>query len=310
MTIKHNNKIACIDLGSNLCRMIIGFPNKKKSCGFSIVKSIANSVRLGDKVYKTGFIQEDAIRRTVAFLNKCVQVAEQYHVKKMECVVTAACRLAQNKNAFISRIKKETGLHFRAIEADEEIYLSSMGCIDIMPYKYAYIIDMGGCSTELALCLKDKDNVSLLEWISLPIGILKFTGNDSTALDTNFESIVHQFYKRCSVIQEDIPLIIAKSGIVSTIANALYPVKDADIKMIHGKILPIIQVKQILSDIAEQINNNERKTQKDLSTRGSAIFVNKLLAKLSNISVSIISNTGLREGLLHKTCLENECNRV
>ncbi|WP_187440055.1 Ppx/GppA phosphatase family protein [Candidatus Cytomitobacter primus] len=307
MKFNYNNKVACIDLGSNLCRMLIGFANKNKTSGFSILKSMANAVRLGDKVYKTGLIQEESINRTVSFLQKCSQIAKQYEVKKIECVVTAACRLASNKNHFIKRIKDETGLNFRMIDPDEEIYLSSLGCIEIIPYKYSYVIDMGGCSTEIALCLKHNNSIYLKEWISLPIGILKFLENDSMySMDQDSENIIKQFTKRCIKYhlkhKENIPMIIAKSGIMSTLANHIHSLKDIDIKILHGKILSVPQVKQAFKEIVSDIEKNENTNQKDISTRGSAMFMDRTMSFIPNISVIIMSNAGLRDGLLSRSC--------
>ncbi|QEK37793.1 hypothetical protein FZC35_00070 [Candidatus Cytomitobacter indipagum] len=308
MKFNYNNKAACIDLGSNLCRMLIGFANKNKPLGFSILKSAANAVRLGDKVYKTGLIQEDAANRTISFLYKCMQIAKQYDVKRIECVVTAACRLASNKNHIIKRIKNETGLNFRVIDPDEEIYLSSLGCSEIMPYKYSYVIDMGGCSTEIALCLKHNNSVHLKEWISLPIGILKFLeSNSEYYMDQETENIIRQFAHRCmkNHAQQSIPFIIAKSGIMSTLANHTHSLKDIDIKILHGKILPLIQVKQSFGEIIRDIERNDRTNQKDISTRGSCIFIDKIISIISNISVIVMSNAGLREGLLSVACSKN-----
>lgn len=309
MKFNYGNKAACIDLGSNLCRMLIGFANKNKSLGFSILKSAASAVRLGDRVYKTGLIQEDAANRTISFLHRCIQIAKQYEVKRIECVVTAACRLASNKNYLIKRIKNETGLCFRIIEPDEEIYLSSLGCAEIMPCRYSYVIDMGGCSTEIALCLKHNDSVYLKEWISLPIGILKFLeSNNEYSMDCDTEKIIRQFAYRCmrEHVQQSVPLIIAKSGIMSTLANHINSFKDIDIKILHGKILSTMQVKRAFEEIVDGIEKHEKTSQKDISTRGSCMFVDKIISIISNISVIIMSNTGLREGLLSIACANSQ----
>ncbi len=303
MKFNYSEKSACIDLGSNLCRMLIGFSNRNKVLGFSILKSVASAVRLGEKVYQTGIVQEESIDRTIVFLKKCLQISKQYNVKNIECVVTAACRLASNKEHLLSKIKKETGLNFRVIDPDEEIHLSSLGCLEIMPYKYCYVVDMGGCSTEIGLCLKHKQSIYVKEWISLPIGILKFLENNATySMDLDSENIIKQFGRRCMKYKENFPIIIAKSGIMSTLANQIQSLKDVDIKVMHGKIIPVMQVKQSLRKVVSDIEKSEHKTQKCITTRGSAIFMEKLLTLLPNLEVAILSNSGLREGLLSKTC--------
>ncbi len=302
MRFSNNNKSACIDLGSNLCRMLIGFSNKNKSSNFSILKSIANVVKLGDKVYQTGFIQEESIKKTITFLNKCTQIANQYNVKHIECVVTAACRLASNKFELLDRIKRETGLTFRVIDPDEEIYLSSMGCLEIMPCKYCYVIDMGGCSTEIGLAMKHNNSLYIKEWISLPIGVLRFIENDiQKILDNDTENIIKQFGKRCMRYGDSFPIIIAKSSIMSTLANHMYNLNDMDIRTIHGKIIPTKQSKQFFKEIITNIDNSDHITHKNLSTKGSSMFMQKLF-NLINIDVLILSNAGLREGLLSKIC--------
>lgn len=50
-------------------------------------------------------------------------------VELARCVATAACRQASNGPAFLERVRKNTGITFEILEAEEESRLAFLGCL-------------------------------------------------------------------------------------------------------------------------------------------------------------------------------------
>ncbi|QEK39163.1 Ppx/GppA phosphatase family protein [Candidatus Nesciobacter abundans] len=295
--MERSRNYACIDLGSNLCRMLIGYKNEKH--GVTVLKSLISQVKLGEDIYKNGFVKEEAIDRCVNFLKKCMKVAKNYKVRRIESVVTAACRLASNKKTLLHRIKNETGLSFRMINPDEEIYFSALGCLDVMPYKDCYVIDMGGCSTEVGLFSKRNNRIYLQKWVSLPIGILKFqeSGNEQHLTD-DLKDIMKNFSDSQT---EKLPLILSKSGIMSNISKHISQNSNVDPEVFHGKIISNSRTEQILDEIISKYKNEGLKNRNH-STYGSCKFMKDLLHTIQSTEAIVMSTKGLREGLLYKLC--------
>ncbi len=145
-----------IDLGTNNCRMLLA---QKTGNGFRVVDAYSRVVRLGEGLAHHGVLSDAAMDRAVEALKICADKIGRYNVVKHRSIATQACRLAENGDDFLERVKQETGLDFDCISAEEEARLAVHGCVDLLdPDKdAALVIDIGGGSTELSW-------VDLAEW--------------------------------------------------------------------------------------------------------------------------------------------------
>ncbi len=145
-----------IDLGTNNCRMLLAH---RSGNSFHVVDAFSRVVRLGEGVASEGQLSQDAMDRAVEALKICASKIKRHNVVKCRSIATQACRMAGNGEAFLDRVRTETGLEFDLISPEEEARLAVHGCVDLLdPDKdAALVIDIGGGSTELSW-------VDLAEW--------------------------------------------------------------------------------------------------------------------------------------------------
>ena len=171
---------AAIDLGTNNCRLLIA---KQLDDGFKVIDSYSQVVRLGHDLAATGRLAESSMDATIEALHVCARKMKHKRVKRWRCVATEACRRAENGEAFLKRVKDETGISLEIISPRVEARLAVMGCIKLVdPTKdVALVIDIGGGSTELSWVdvrkLRGEDEhpihrPPISAWASLPLGVV------------------------------------------------------------------------------------------------------------------------------------------
>jgi len=140
---------AALDLGTNNCRLLIARPAVE---GFRIVEAYSNIVRLGEGLSQTGRLADHAMDRAIEALRICAEKIGRRRCVRVRAVATQACRSAENGEAFIERVRQETGIRLQIISPREEAYLAVAGCLNLLDRqaRAALVIDVGGGSTELS----------------------------------------------------------------------------------------------------------------------------------------------------------------
>ena len=153
---------AALDLGTNNCRLLIAEPDGKS---YKVVEALSRSVRLGEGVWQTGVISNEAQKRTIDVLKECAAKLDQYKIIKKRFVATETCRVAHNSQDFLFNAKQESSLALKVISRQEEARLATMACLSLLDQGYdrALIFDIGGGSTEMV-------------WLNLRSGIHKKGG--------------------------------------------------------------------------------------------------------------------------------------
>ena len=187
---------AALDLGTNSCRMLVAKPS---GAHFRVVDAYSKSVRLGMDLERTGYLSKPAIERTISALRTCAEKINHFGVEHTKFVATEACRRAGNGDAFLKRVKAETGLELEVIRPSEEARLAVVSCASLVEpaSKQVLIVDIGGGSTELvwidvtqvepsrraAAIMKirpsgkrvqdpcETDGATVVDWISVPLGV-------------------------------------------------------------------------------------------------------------------------------------------
>jgi exopolyphosphatase/guanosine-5'-triphosphate,3'-diphosphate pyrophosphatase len=162
---------AALDLGTNNCRLLIARPAVG---GFRVIDSFSRIVRLGEGLEHSGSLLDAAIVRTNVALKICAQKVAIHQNLILRCIATQACRAAQNGAIFLEQVRRETGLAFEVISAEEEARLAVLGCRNLIDRRdqIALVVDIGGGSTELCWVDARGPEAPILAWTSLPIGVV------------------------------------------------------------------------------------------------------------------------------------------
>lgn len=167
---------AALDLGTNNCRLLIATPSQHG--GFRVVEAYSRIVRLGEGLGASGRLSDEAMERAMAALKVSGEKVRRRRVVKFRAIATQACRIADNGQAFVSRVADETGVKLQIITPQEEARLSVTGCLNLLDNRHdaALVVDVGGGSTELSwVDLKGSTpgvTPPVRAWLSVPIGVV------------------------------------------------------------------------------------------------------------------------------------------
>jgi exopolyphosphatase/guanosine-5'-triphosphate,3'-diphosphate pyrophosphatase len=310
---------AAIDLGTNNCRLLIARPSGEN---FTVIDAFSRVVRLGEGLAQSGRLSEIAMDRALGALTICAEKLRRRKVFLARSVATEACRRATNGVEFIDRVRNETGIALDIISAREEARLAVLGCHVLLEPGLgpAMIFDIGGGSTELVL-IESTDTVPrILDWQSVPWGVVSLTesceadGADEAARRARFalmKAIVadafSNFAIRISGEQEQArsagPLrLLGTSGTVTTLASVHLDLPQYDRRAVDGLIVPTASMREISNRLAGMSLNERRelpcigRERADLVVAGCAIL--DAILDLWSADRLGVADRGIREGIL------------
>jgi exopolyphosphatase/guanosine-5'-triphosphate,3'-diphosphate pyrophosphatase len=143
--------VAFMDFGTNSVRLLVVRiePNQ----AYTVLHALKETVRLGEREFARSHLQPNAMARAIDAARRFAEVARASGAEAIVGVGTAAVREAGNRQAFISRLKDETGIDLHVVSGREEarlIFLGVVGGIDLGE-RSAFLIDIGGGSTETSI---------------------------------------------------------------------------------------------------------------------------------------------------------------
>ncbi len=306
---------AALDLGTNNCRLLIARPSGRD---FAVIDAFSRVVKLGEDLAKTGRLSDEAMDRALGALSICAEKLRRRNVRLARSVATEACRRAANGNAFIERVKRETGIVLDIISAEEEARLAVLGCHILLENGEgpAVIFDIGGGSTELVLVEAGGKIPRIIDWQSVPWGVVSLTdtvgrgesGKDARLaryaemrriVSDSFAPFGERIAKAAAC--DDIRLL-GTSGTVTTLASLHLELPHYDRKAVDGLIVPSNSMREISTSLSG-MSPHERsqlpcigQDRADLVVAGCAILESILdLWPAKRLGVA---DRGIREGIL------------
>ena len=311
---------AALDLGTNNCRLLIARPSGKD---FTVIDAFSRVVKLGEDLATTGRLSDAAMDRAVGALAICADKLRRRNVRLARSVATEACRRAANGEEFIERVKRETGIVLDIISAEEEARLAVLGCHILLEQGHgpAVIFDIGGGSTELVLLEPGGKIPRIIDWQSVPWGVVSLTDtvNQSGVGDdlSGREALLARYAKMQELVSEsfapfaeriddaaqaDDIRLLGTSGTVTTLASLHLELPHYDRKAVDGLIVPSHAMRSISGDLSA-MSPEERselpcigQDRADLVVAGCAILESILdIWPAERLGVA---DRGIREGIL------------
>src|SRR6478752_5566881 len=116
-----------------------------------ILGSDREVTRLGESVFRTGSVSEEALKNTCAVLSRMAALYRKVDVVGVRAVATSAIRDTRNPEQFLARASEAAGTQVEIISGREEARLIHLGVESNWPQtdKRVLIIDIGGGSAEV-----------------------------------------------------------------------------------------------------------------------------------------------------------------
>ncbi len=253
---------AALDLGTNNCRLLIA---RAANEGFTVVDAFSRVVRLGEGLNSTGKISEEAMDRAIEALSVCADKLKRRNVVLARSVATEACRQAVNGAHFIERVRLETGIVLDVISPKEEARLAVMGCHALLESGEgpALIFDIGGGSTEVVLVSTDSIVPEILDWTSIPWGVVSLTESevhdeeDADARATAYAAMRAKASNAFADFAARLPTkggdhrLLGTSGTVTTLASVYLELQTYERRKIDGLHLPAQALRDICQILAK-----------------------------------------------------------
>ena len=310
---------AAIDLGTNNCRLLIA---RAAGDGFVVVDAFSRVVRLGEGLAQTGRLSETAMDRALGALQVCADKLRRRNVHLARSVATEACRRASNGADFIERVRRETGIALDVISAQEEARLAVLGCHVLLEQGEgpAMIFDIGGGSTELVLIENGPTVPRILDWQSVPWGVVSLSetcGPETlgaaersaryrrmrTLVDDSFAPFAERIAPWLADARRPAALrLLGTSGTVTTLASLHLDLPAYDRSAVDGLIVPADAMRAITGRLSALSPEQRRdvpcigRERADLVVAGCAILESILdIWPADRLGVA---DRGIREGIL------------
>jgi exopolyphosphatase/guanosine-5'-triphosphate,3'-diphosphate pyrophosphatase len=307
---------AALDLGTNNCRLLIARPTGD---AFTIIDAFSRVVRLGEGLAQSGRLSDEAMDRTLGALRVCADKLRRRRVTLARSVATEACRRAQNGPDFIARVRDETGIALDIISAREEAQLAVLGCHVLLEPGPgpALIFDIGGGSTELVLIESSGGAPHIIDWHSVPWGVVSLSehcgpelsgAGERDARYAQMRRIVSDSFadfagRTASHGTSDQPLrLLGTSGTVTTLASIHLELPQYDRRAVDGLIVPADSMRTISTMLASLSIADRREVpcigreRADLVVAGCAIL--EAILDLWPARRLGVADRGIREGIL------------
>jgi exopolyphosphatase/guanosine-5'-triphosphate,3'-diphosphate pyrophosphatase len=137
----------------------------------TILASDREVTRLGESVFRTGSVSEEAMKTTTAVLARMAALYRKLDVVGVRAVATSAIRDAHNQREFLARASEAAGASVEIISGREEARLIHLGVESVWPQagKRTLVLDIGGGSAEIIA----SEDGRLQDAFSRPLGAVR-----------------------------------------------------------------------------------------------------------------------------------------
>lgn len=299
--------IAAIDAGSNAVRLSIA--RAYSALDIEPLQTERYALRLGEGVFLRHRFSEETFKKGVKAFGQFRGLMDEYGVTRYRAVGTSASREAQNRKAFVKRIRQRTGIRLEVISALEESRLGREAVLSALGPEAPprCIVDLGGGSLELSI-LRD---AAVEQVAQIPVGTVRLmtTLKIPGVISISQAEQVRKYVR--ALLESKLPMRpnLAESVAVALGGNAETLAAIAPGPRQHG--LPTLQLALLRErlpgilrrDLHERMKAfGVRKDRADVMGIAAIIFIT--MGRYLNLKTMAIPGVGVREGLLQETARE------
>jgi exopolyphosphatase / guanosine-5'-triphosphate,3'-diphosphate pyrophosphatase len=306
---------AALDLGTNNCRLLVARPAGE---GFRVIDAFSRIIRLGEGVSASGRLSDAAIARAVDALAVCRSKMRNRGVTRARLIATEACRVAENCDAFCTRVRDEAGLELEIVDRETEATLAAIGCTPLIDPDADGVIlfDIGGGSSELVRLGRSEParrgppRPHIKSWASLPVGVVTLAERHGgvrvtrALFDTMVDEIAEHVDAFAAEHRDDLAglHLLGTSGTVTTIAGVHLELPRYDRRRVDGCWMSEIEVTGVVERLMAMSYEDRAANpcigaeRADLVLAGCAIL--EAIRRAFPCERLRVADRGLREGML------------
>jgi exopolyphosphatase/guanosine-5'-triphosphate,3'-diphosphate pyrophosphatase len=301
-------RVAAIDLGTNSIRLLVA----RSVAGEPALTDLARDMvitRLGQGVDATGRIAPDALRRTLAVLDRYVRRARALDADRVRLSATSAVRDASNQDELAAAVERLTGQPMEILTGEEEAAITFQGAVrgltgHLPPY---LVLDIGGGSTEFVL--GDGEPTAA---VSEQLGSVRLTErhvdtdppayHELSAVEAEVQSALSRVEDRIPV--HDAGTLIAVAGTATTVQGIALGLPEYDADRLHRTVLARNDAERVFRLLADMTTEERRAIpvmapgREDVIPAGAAILVGVM--QRWGFPEAVVSETDILDGLAHR----------
>lgn len=297
---------AAIDIGTNTLRLLVA--EAVDADHYSVLHEEQEIARLGQGLLPDRLLQETAMRRSLAVLGRFAETARRFKPVHIAAVATSAVREANNRDAFVAVVFRESGLRVRVIDGNEEARLTLLGVQQGLGLGSSRVLamDIGGGSTEFILAT----GKAIEAMVSTGLGVVKLTEahlhNDPPTAG-ELEAVERAIAGRVERLRAELPdldgtTLIGTAGTPTTLAAIDLGLSVYSAPRVNGHRLSRIRTRQLLHLLATTPLAGRCETpplepgRADVIIAGTALLLTAM--EVFDYDECTVSDGGLREGIL------------
>lgn len=298
--------VAVLDMGASAVRLVIA--ELRPGQPANILEEASRGVLLGRDSFSSGRIGSATIDQAVAALDGFRAMMKDYGVSEVRAIATSAVREARNRDTFLDRIQRRSGIEFDIINEAEESRLlfralqAELGTHAAFKGAFTLLAEVGGGSTSLSLLRRGEPNRSAVYALGAirlrqQLDLSRHTHDVQVALLKRFVSNV------IDEVRLDIPLrritqLIAIGGDVRFAAAQILDTEVAGAGRDVGRAAFLDFCDEVAQLDEEAIVERFRLPTVDAETLMPALLVYRTLLAETSARRVVISDASIRAGVL------------
>jgi exopolyphosphatase/guanosine-5'-triphosphate,3'-diphosphate pyrophosphatase len=299
--------IAAIDAGSNAVRLSV--VRAHSAVDLEPLHDERYPLRLGESVFVRHRFSEEVFKRGAKAFAHFQEVMKEFGVTRYRAVATSATREAQNREAFVRRIRQKSKVRLETISSAEESRLGREAVFAALGPESPLrcVADLGGGSLEISI-LRDH---SVVQSTQLPVGTVRLmttlgiTGPVSPAQTDQVRKYLRALLESKLSPRPNLggELAVALGGNAESLADLAPGPRE------HGlSTLELSLLRERLPDLLRRDVDSRmkiygvRRDRADVMGIAGLIFLT--LGRYLNLHTLSIPRVGIREGLLREIARE------
>ena len=298
-------RVAGIDIGTLTCRLLVATVTSEGSV--DAIRSERKILRLGEGVDQTKQLKPDAMSRVIETIQAWKAIIESYGVERYTAVATSAVREAGNREEFLERVRRESGVEIEVIDGEEEARRTFLGIRSGLPDMRSILgLDIGGGSTEFIASRQGQP----LETTSIDMGVVRLTERvlqsdpPRAAEVQQAESLIrHLTQDACRELGDLTDLmLVGTAGTITSLAAVAQELPAYDPARIQNYVLELPVIRRIERDVFGK-TQSQRVGMPGLEAGregviAAGVLILRCIMEELDAARCVVSEYGLREGVL------------